>query len=102
MQFSFTSKLVATVNPSKPVYDSRVYEALAAHGVRLQGTYSPSWEDKFARAIINYDMLSETTAAMVKHPEFAALKTAFDKRFPCFSHFTDIKKLDQYLWYSAA
>ena len=100
VHFSFASKLVATVNPDNPVYDSRVYEVLAAHGLRLDTYFGSKREKKLEQTISNYRLLNETTGELVNHPDFSTLKTAFDKRFPCFSCFTDIKKLDLYMWWS--
>ena len=101
VQISFASKLVATINTDRPVYDSHVREDFAAHGVRF-GTYNgKQMEQKLKNAIKNYRLLVETTDALVKHPDFATLKASFDKKFPHFCGFSDIKKLDIYMWWSA-
>lgn len=90
---SYTSKLVATVNPNKPVYDSNVWKCLSKYGrgKKTKGT-------KFCLAVENYGRLVETTDALVKDPSFATLRSSFDDKFNRFAHFTDMKKLDLYLW----
>jgi len=100
VHLSFASKLVATVNPDKPVYDSHVDNVLAAHGIRFGTYYGRKTERKLEQAIENYRLLVRTTCALVGHPGFAKLRGSFDKRFCEFRHFTDIKKLDAYMWWS--
>ena len=101
VQLSFASKLVATVNPDKPVYDSHVDEVFAAHGIRFGTYYGTKLEKKLEKAIENYCLLVDTTCALVENPGFTKLRDSFDKRFRDFRKFTDIKKLDAYMWWSA-
>lgn len=101
VQLSFASKLVATVNPDKPVYDSHVREVFATHGIRFGTYHGKKMEKKLEKAIENYRLLVDTTRALVENPDFANLRDSFDKRFHDFRDFTDIKKLDAYMWWSA-
>lgn len=86
---SFTSKLIATINPDKPVWDNNVWKCLSAYrlGKRVNSSN-----------VENYRRLVETTIALVENPAFATLRDSFDHRFRHFAHFTDMKKLDLYLW----
>lgn len=101
VELSFASKLVATVNPDKPVYDSHVDEFFAAHGIRFSTYHGKKMEKKLEKAIENYRLLVDTTRVLVENPGFANLRDSFDKRFHDFRDFTDIKKLDAYMWWSA-
>ena len=85
---SYTSKLVATVNPNRPVWNSNVSECLRNHGLGM----------KRNSHVEDYRRLVETTGALVENPAFATLRTSFDDTFSCFADFTDMKKLDFYLW----
>ena len=91
---SYTSKLIATINSNKPVWDSNVWECLGEHGLRKK-THG---NNRFLLAIENYRRLVETTGALVENPDFATLSASFDDTFSRFAHFTDMKKLDLYLW----
>ena len=91
---SFCSKLVATIRPEMPVYDSYVRENLSLNTprphqpreTRLQG---------FLRA---YSVLEETIAHLLTDQRYSQLKIAFDEKYPLYSHLTDTKKLDLVLW----
>ena len=101
VQLSFASKLVATVNPDKPVYDSHVREVFSTHGIRFGTYFGKEKEKKLEKAIENYHLLVDTTYALVENPGFANLRDSFDEHFHDFRDFTDIKKLDAYMWWSA-
>ena len=90
---SWASKLIATLDPDKPVYDAYVRRSLRLSGV--------SWKvigGSYEAAIENYHRLVVATSALVSDPDFAVLRGTFDERFSRFAHFTDMKKLDLYLW----
>ena len=44
VQFSFASKLVATVNPNNPVYDNNVQECLRKHNLGLRGRRADDYD----------------------------------------------------------
>lgn len=92
---SFTSKLLATIDPNLPVYDREVL-------IRL-------WLSRFAggttdarlnRAVDRYQSINRFHRRAKEHLIFPILIAAFNLRFPAFSHFTPTKKLDLMLWQS--
>ena len=85
---SYTSKLVATVNPNRPVWDSNVWECLRNHGLGMRAVSH----------VEDYRRLVETTGSLVENPDFATLRASFDDTFSRFADFKDMKKLDFYLW----
>lgn len=96
VEFSFTSKLVATVNPYMPVYDRFVAICLAAYGLDLG--VDGDRDERLRQVILNYVRLVEATGALVRDNRFQILEESFDEAFPRFQHFTAIKKLDLFLW----
>ena len=88
VETSFTSKLVATINFNKPVYDSYVVEAI--------GWEPPRASIPQARKI--YCRLVAKTNTLVRDARFAELKELFDEKFTPAHDFTDFKKLDLLLW----
>jgi hypothetical protein len=92
---SFSSKLVATIRPEKPVYDKYVRENLS---LKVPGAHM-SAQDKVEGFITMYASLEEKIAGLVKNPVFTkTLRPAFDKKLRTYAHFTDVKKLDFLLW----
>ena len=96
VEFSFTSKLVATVNPYMPVYDRFVAICLAAYGLDLG--VDGDRDERLRQVILNYVCLVEATGALIRDNRFQILEESFDEAFPRFQHFTAIKKLDLFLW----
>lgn len=94
VELSFTSKLIATIDPNRPVYDSNVEDCLGLDGPK---PHMPVEERKRC-AIEAYDSLTTQTSAMINGTAFLDFRESFDEEFPEFRHFTDIKKLDLYLW----
>lgn len=92
---SFCSKLVATIRPEMPVYDKHVRANLL---LALPGTYKAP-DVRVRDFIAVYSSLELRVAAIVQNPLFIQdLRPAFDTRFPAYAHFTDVKKLDLFLW----
>ena len=87
VETSFSSKLVATIRPELPVYDSRVRKSL--------GLATPFG---IKQSIEVYSELRKQTLEITQHAGFNQLGTCFDVKFPRYKHFTDIKKLDLFLW----
>ncbi len=95
VETSFVSKLVATINPEMPIYDANVRECL--------GLVAPSGKPKKERllqAVKTYNDLKKKTYKLTQNVRFGELRGAFDETFPKFRHFTDIKKLDLFMWKS--
>jgi hypothetical protein len=93
---SFSSKLVATLCPEKPIYDRYIGENLsltipAAH-----------WnaEHRMSGYIEMYSNLEDKMNCLIHDARFLEiLKPAFDTKFSEYENcFTDVKKLDFLLW----
>ena len=91
---SFSSKLIATINSDMPVYDKEV-----AKNLDLKIPY-PSMPNKrrISKLIDVYSEITDKNFEMRQSSEFNELKTDFDIAFPQYAHFTDVKKLDLFLW----
>ena len=93
IEASFSSKIVATIRPELPVYDQYVAKNI--------GLDKPSCRDRLDRLekwVDLYDHLQRVVFEMQTYAAFTELKTCFDERLPSYKHFTDVKKLDLFLW----
>jgi hypothetical protein len=88
---SFASKLVATLDPSKPVIDSVVLKNL---GLRLPAAHAP---DRSQRICQVYDQLAVCLSDFLSTDGGAHLVSAFQRRFPD-ARITEVKMLDLVLW----
>ncbi len=96
VEASFTSKLVATIDASLPVWDSHV---LCNLGLK------PPYRSKDARRRLDrcgevYSKIRRWASNETQQDSFKEWRRRFDTEFPHFTHFTDIKKLDLLLWQS--
>jgi RHS repeat-associated protein len=91
IEASFASKLVATLDPSKPVIDRFVLEHFE---LRL-----PRWglSDREARTIDLYYDLCYKYRAFIQSPTGMMIRELFDSRHPC-SEVSELKKIDLVLW----
>ena len=55
---------------------------------------------RLTKVVDNYNRLNRTVRLLILDPRFAVLRESFDAAFPEVDHFTDIKKLDVFLWQS--
>ena len=90
---SFTSKLLATLNPSLPVIDSVVLR-----NVGLRVPYSRS-SDRAAGICRVHNQLSILFDGFLRTREGNYLVSEFEKKYPNVV-VTDVKKLDLVLWQS--
>ncbi len=86
---SFSSKLVATINPHLPVYDSKVKAGL---GLSEKSPY------QIHKTIKTYSQIQAIESEIIADDKFNELIVSFDQTFPQYKHFTDTKKLDLFLW----
>ncbi len=94
IETSFGSKLIATINPEMPVYDKWVRENLG-----LKPPYpAMAVKRRRHRFIEIYSELQLKSSEITGDDKFRKLSAGFDQRFPVYKHFTDIKKLDLFLW----
>lgn len=86
---SFSSKLVATINPELPVWDKHVRDNL--------GLNKPAYPS-LGRTVEIYSEIRLRTLRILQSERFENWRARFDEAFPQFTHFTDVKKLDLFLW----
>ena len=89
---SFSSKLLATINPKKAVLDSVVMKRL---GLKI-----PAWgaADRLSKICKSYEDLSQILSELTKCREWETAQLVFEKTFPEAAGLTVIKKLDFVLW----
>ena len=92
VEASFASKLVATIDPTRAIYDSIVRRNL---GLPQRSIGNSSRIDALCR---DYDVIQQALEQMILSSEFLPLRARFDTAFPEFCHFTDIKVLDLMIW----
>lgn len=92
VEASFASKLVATIDPIKPILDSKV---LAYLGLRIGG---PSPERRLSAAVQAYYCIVEWYEAYLVLPEAAENIKLFDSLLPGYTWVSDTKKIDFLLW----
>lgn len=92
IEASFSSKMLATINPEKPIWDRYVLQNLS---LKIIGS---TQEAKLNNAIQLYhdiELWYETFLHTIKAEECLA---AFDKALPDYKWISDIKKIDAILW----
>ncbi len=91
IEASFASKLVATLDPSKPVIDKFVLQCFK---LRL-----PNWgsADRVENTILLHRSLCLKYDGLMAGPDGANIRNMFDERYPN-AKITDIKKVDLVLW----
>lgn len=94
VEASFASKLVAVVDPNKPILDSKV---LAYLGLRIGGSSS---ERKLSSAIRAYDSIFEWYSTYLTRPESTENIKLFDSLLPGYAWMSNVKKIDFFLWSS--
>ena len=91
IEASFASKLIATIDPYKPVIDRIVLNVL---GERLPYCYQTNREQS---VIDLYHRLIDRLAGLQQDDRFDALSGKFRAEFPDYG-FTDLKMLDLMVW----
>jgi hypothetical protein len=91
IEASFSSKLVATLDPSKPVIDKFV---LKYFGIRLPRRHT---KDRESKTIELYRDLCDKYSALTQCPTGKLIREAFDRRYPDLQ-ISELKKLDFVLW----
>ena len=93
VESSFCSKLVATINPNLPVWDQKVLANLD-----LTSPSDQDSEKRLRHCIKVYSCLKTWSEKAIQEDCFEEWKKRFDGSFPQFQCFTDMKKLDLFLW----
>ena len=88
--FVVASKLLHTVNPNKPIYDSKVRKYLIAfEGVKLyKHPYNLTTIEK------DWKLLKGWYTSFLPSKRAKSWIQWFDKEFPAYSHISDVKKID--------
>ena len=91
---SFTSKLLATINPNLPIWDQYVLKNI---GLKVKET---SKEEKLKNAVELYGKMVDWYSDFLVSTDGQQCIAEFDKCFPQYSYFSEIKKTDFILWCS--
>lgn len=88
---SFSSKMLATITPEKPIWDSRVLNILGL---------TRKWEKErtVENAIRIYDKICDWYDEYLKSDEARNIINMFDCYFPDYNTISDVKKIDYLLW----
>ena len=91
MEASFSSKLLATLNPNKPVWDEFVLKNL---NLKKPYTYS---KDRFNKTVNLYYKIEHWYKDFLKTNDSKEMLELFNEYYPA-KGITDIKKIDLILW----
>ena len=89
---SFSSKMLATIIPSKPIWDQYVVQKL---NMKLGGK---SKEEKLENAIVLYDNIEKWYEDYLLTSNARECIETFDQLLPDYKHISNIKKIDSILW----
>lgn len=92
-EFSFISKMLHTINPTRPIFDSQVNKALNLK----RPTYSPNLEKRIKWDTEVLNKISLTYGELLRDKDIQDLLTEIDKVVPG-QTMTSEKKLDFILW----
>lgn len=93
VEASFSSKLVATINPNLPILDSMV---LGNIGIRMPGYYKDD-DYRIEEIIKIYYIVVEWYEEVLKSNKAKDMIKMFDEKYPD-SNISEIKKIDFILW----
>lgn len=89
---SFSSKMLATIFPNKPIWDRYVVQNL---NMELVGTTK---EERVANAIALYTDIEKWYADFLQTDKAKECIEAFDRVMSDYKHISSIKKIDSILW----
>ena len=92
VEASFSSKMLATIDPTKPIWDRLVCEFIFGHGITLTGTP----EKKIDKALELYGKIEKWYAENI--PKATDLLRKFDQKFSAHSTIKPTKKIDFLIW----
>lgn len=92
VEASFSSKMLATIDDSKPIWDQYVLQNL---GLELTGK---TQKEKLKNATILYDEILRWYDKYLKTKEAQQNIQEFDRWLPQYSWVSDVKKIDCLLW----
>lgn len=89
---SFSSKMLATINPNMPIWDQYVIENL---GLKVEGKTK---KERLENSIKTYDQIVNWYSKAIKSPLGIETIKLFDELLPDQRTISDIKKIDCFLW----
>ena len=92
IEASFSSKMIATIDPDKPIWDQYVLQNL---GLELKGK-NP--RERVENAILIYDRIETWYKDYLATEEARRNIAEFDRWLPTYSWIPEIKKIDYLLW----
>ena len=92
VEASFSSKMLATIDPTKPIWDQYVLHNL---GLKLTGT---TQEEKLNNAILLYGVIEKWYLDYLKTAEALENLNTFDRWLPEYKWISNVKKIDCLLW----
>ena len=92
VEASFSSKMLATIDPAKPIWDQYVLQNL---GLELTGK---TQEEKLKNAIFLYGAIEKWYLDYLTTAEARENLEAFDLLLPEYKWISDVKKIDCLLW----
>lgn len=92
IEASFSSKMLATIDASKPIWDQYVLQNL---GLALTGKTK---EEKLQNAVLLYDKIIEWYEEYFKTEEAHENIKVFNQLLPDYAWISDTKKIDCLLW----
>ena len=93
VEASFASKMLATINPNHPIWDSQVLRCL---NIKIDDTLD--YDSKINKCIKVYQQIEDDIAAFIETAEGKQCIELFYATFPSCVGFSSYKKVDFYLW----
>ena len=92
---SFSSKLLATINPHKPIWDKLVLDQLS---IRKPVQGQKNKQKQIKESLATYSKLENWYTNYLETPNAKEVITLFDEMYPFAAIMTDVKKIDWALW----
>ena len=92
VEASFSSKMLAMIDPEKPIWDQYVLQNL---GLELKGKTPP---EKVRNAVAVYQQIQEWYAGYLKSDQAKGNIAEFNRVLPDYAWISDVKKIDYLLW----
>jgi len=93
IEASFASKLLATIKPEMPIWDSIVLSKL-----HIKPSQNPDQQERLKETIAIYGSICSWYNRFQLTDENRDFISAFDAAFPDFTHFSRVKKIDFLIW----
>lgn len=92
IEASFSSKMIATINPDMPIWDRYVVQNLC---LKYKGKTK---EDQLKSAVDLYDQIVSWYESFLQTENGMECLTEFNRILPGYVWMSDVKKIDFYLW----